>query len=160
MQGFDAPGMAPPSAEAAKGQPASPEQQEQYNKFVLMGMSALLSEDFMPKAVQMLKSAPSKSDAMARIGSTIVGRMYDSAKQQGQPIDPTVMVHGGLEIMQQIGEMAQAAGLEDVTDEDIETAYYLAADQLNDVLGAQGAFDAELAAEDEEIGRASCRERV
>ena len=51
---------------------------------------------------------------------------------------------------QQIGEMAQAAGLEDVTDEDIETAYYLAADQLNDVLGAQGAFDAELAAEDED----------
>lgn len=137
---------APPSMEQAKGKPASPELAKEYEKFVGMGLMALSSEEFMPKAAQMLQSKMALPQAMAQIGVTIGAKIFKAARQQGKPINPAVLVHGGAELMGKIGEMAQAAG-EDVSEEDVETAYYLAADQMNSMMAQDGAFDEDYAVE-------------
>ena len=156
MKGFDqaaapqqeqaapSPGMdqppAAPSMEEAQRKPASPELQKEYEKFVGMGLMALTSEEFMPKAAQILQGKMALPQAMAQIGVVIGTKIFKAARKQGKPVSPEVLVHGGAELMGKIGEMAQAAG-EDVSEEDVETAFYLAADQMNNIMAEDGAFE-------------------
>lgn len=140
---------AAPSMDAAKGTPATEEEQDAYNRFVGMALMALSEKGFMEQAAKAIGDNPSKEDAMAKIGTTIVGRIYQASREQGAPVQPSVLLHGGAEIMQQIGEFATAAGHE-VTPEQVETAFFLAADEMNDILAQQGALGEELAPEDED----------
>lgn len=140
--------MGPEQQAGPKQKPASKEEQAEYNKFVGMGMTMLWSDQFMPTAEKMLKASPDEVEAMARLGVAIGSRIYDGAKKQGHDISPAVMLHGGLEIMQQITEFAIAAGIPKIGPEDTEDAYYLAADMFRAHLQGKGEIDPEASAAD------------
>ncbi len=115
MQGFDG-AMGGKVSEEAAGIEATPEQQAQYNKFVGMALSMLFKEDFLPKAIESIKGSSTPVDGMARLGAGIASRLYDKAKQSGEQIDVIVLMHAGLEVMGEIAEMANKAGIEVSTD--------------------------------------------
>lgn len=136
------------------GTPATPEQQAQYNKFVAMALLALYDDKFMPKAQAMLEKSPNVVDGMASLATAIVSRIYMAAKQQGSDIPPEVVLHGGYEIMAEIGEFANAIGIQGVGEEQVENAYYLAADKFRSTLDANGMLDKEQLSKDFEGMRA------
>lgn len=145
----------PPKAPGVEQKPASPEQQQIYNRFVGMCMMMLWSENFMAKAAKMIKDHPDETDAMASIGAAIVQRVYMAADQQGQPIPLEVLVHGGLEVMQEVAKFAEAAGVQGIDDNEIETAFYIAADKVREALVQAGKADPnEMAAEFEQVRQA------
>lgn len=152
QQGFNAAlGDAPaPQREGAGTRPASPEEERQYSQFVGMALKALSADAFLPKAEKILTGSGDTVSGMAQLGASVVSRLYESAKEQGKPIAPVVLLHGGAAVMQEIGEMAKAAGRTDVTPEDVETAYFMAADMMNDYLAQTGDMAELFAAEDED----------
>jgi hypothetical protein len=141
--------QAPPQANGfqptQEGTPATPEQQQQYNRFVAMSILMLYDEKFMPKAQQMLSGGTTPVDAMARIGSSIASRIYMGAKKQGAEIPAEVVLHGGWELMNEIRTFAQTTGAGEISDEQMEDAYYLASDMMRSTLQGAGMVDQEQA---------------
>ncbi|MDE4303640.1 hypothetical protein PXK30_09515 [Phaeobacter gallaeciensis] len=131
----------PKGFSTAQGKQAPPELQAQYDRFVGMCMKLLWGETFLPKVVQMFKKHPNQTDAMASIGAGIAQRIYMEAKKNGHEIPPEILVHGGWEVMQEIATLAQAAGIEGIEPDEIETAYYLAADKVGEALNQAGLID-------------------
>lgn len=141
-----------PQVPGSEPKQATKDQQRIYNRFVGLCMAFLWSEKFMPKAVKIIKAHPNETDAMAMIGATIVQRVFMAADSQGEPIPPEVLLHGGLEVMNEVATFAKAAGVEGIDPDEIETAYYLAADKVRDGLVKAGKLDPqELAGQFEEI---------
>jgi len=140
----------PKGFSAAQGKQAAPELQEQYNRFVGMCMKLLWDEKFLPKVVQMFKKHPNQTDAMASIGASIAQRIYMEAKKNGHEIPPEILVHGGWEVIQEIAMVAEAAGEQGIEPDEIETAYYLAADKVREALDQAGLIDPQMVQEQSE----------
>ena len=130
-----------PQPQGMEPQQASPEMQRVYNRFVGMCLMLLWGEKFLSKASKIIKAHPNETDAMAVIGSTIVQRVFLAADEQGRPIPPEVLLHGGLEVMHEVATFAQAAGVQGIEPDEIETAFYLAADKVRDGLIRAGKMD-------------------
>lgn len=154
-----APEQRAPSREAQQEPNVTPEQQQEYNKFVGFSLMTMAQDGFLEKAKKAMEANPSIEDGMAQIGANVAYRVFTKARQEGQTISPAVLVHGGAEIMEKVGEMAGAAGIE-VTPEQIEDAYYMAADIMNEKLTEMGIMDEEFAAEDAEDFMAQNSEEV
>lgn len=127
------------------GKQASPELQAKYNRFVAMGIMMLWDEKFTPKALAVFKEHPNQTDALASIGAAIAQRIYMKAKEQGDEIPPEVVVHAGWELMNEVAEFATAAGVQGIEPDEIETAYYLAADKVREALEKAGLMDPSVA---------------
>ncbi|UWQ30269.1 hypothetical protein [Leisingera sp. M523] len=141
-----------PQVPGTEPKQATPEQQRVYNRFVGLSMAMLWSEKFMAKAAKIIKAHPNETDAMAMIGATIVQRVFMAADDQGEPVPPEVLLHGGLEVMNEVATFAQAAGVQGIEPDEIETAYYLAADKVREGLIQAGKLDPqELAGQFEQI---------
>lgn len=125
----------------ATGVPATPEQQAQYNRFYAYSILMLYNEDFIPKVQELFQKSPNAVEAAARVGSAIATRIYMGASKNGATIPPEVMLHAGQEVMGEIAEMARVSGLADLSEEDVETAYYLAADMTRSALEKAGKID-------------------
>lgn len=142
-----APGPTAPQPPGTEPKQASPEQQRLYNRFVGMCMAMLWSEKFMASAAKIIKAHPNETDAMAVIGATIVQRVFVAADEQGEPIPPEILLHGGLEVMHEVATFAKAAGVEGIEPDEIETAFYLAADKVREGLIRAGKLDPQQLAE-------------
>lgn len=106
----------------------SPEEQAQYDQFVKNGMELIYDEKTMPQLMQSLEGAGTPTEGLANALVTVVMRLEDSAKQQGQEISGEVIMHAATELMEQLVELAEAAGVHEFTPEDIESSYLLAID--------------------------------
>lgn len=133
-------GGTPPAAMAAANRPATPQQQEDFNKFYGMATVALFDDQFWPGAVEMMRAAPDPVDAMARVAASIGTMIYMRAFQQGSIIEPIVVVEAGRKFMGDVAQLAMWAGL-DVTEGDAENAYYIAADMVRNSLDQAGMID-------------------
>ena len=145
---------------ASHGKQASPEMQSLYNRFVGACMLAIWDEKFMPKALKLFQQSPNQTDAMASIAAGVVQRVFAGAKKQGSQMPIEVMIHGGLEVVQQVADLASAAGVEGIEPDEIETAYYLAADKVRDALTKSGDLDASAADQDLEQLRSMAGEET
>ena len=130
-------GGAPPMAPGS-GQPATPEQQAQFDKFVSLGMVMLFDPDFIPKAREVIDHDGGPIEGVAEVATGIVSRIYTQAIKEGEKIDAQVILHGGWEIVQHVAEVAKNTVAPDMSDEDVETAFFVAADKLRSVLGRSG----------------------
>lgn len=145
---------------SAHGKQASKEMQAIYNRFVGACMLAIWDEKFMPKALQLFQSNPNQTDALASIAAGVVQRVFAGAKKKGTPIPMEVMVHGGLEVVQQVADFATAAGVQGIEPDEVETAYYLAADKVKEALVASGDLDLSNAEQDLEQVRSMAGDDV
>lgn len=119
---------------------ATPEQQQQFDKFFAMCKASLFSEEFLQPGAKILQGAPTIVDGMARIGASIGGRIYMKAAEQGEIIDSIAVIEAGRLVMSEVADFARMFGHE-VSDEQVEDAYYMAADLMRQMLDDAGMLD-------------------
>jgi len=116
----------------------SPEEQKQYDQFVKNGMNLIYDEGGLGKIVESLKGGENPIGGLANTLVSVVSRLEDSAEQNKQQISGDVLYHGGVELMEQLAEMAEAAKIHEFSEEDLESALYLALDQYRAMRQEQG----------------------
>lgn len=136
--GAGAPGEAPPGEEESN---VSPEEQAEYEQFVTNGMQLMYSEELMDQILQNIEGKGNPVEGLATSAAMLVMRLEDSAEEQDREISPDVKFHGGSELLEQMAELAQEAGIHEYSDEEIESAYYLALDTYRATRQEQGKLD-------------------
>lgn len=153
--GAGAPTPQEPMPDAPPGaKPITPEMQEEYNKFVAMGLLLLFDEKTLKRTLDVMERSPNVVDSVAKIAAGIVTRVYAAARKQGQDVTPEVVLHGGWEILTEVAGLADSAGLGPMTPDDIEDAFYVAADAVRQMMDKQGLIYADRDKPDEAIERA------
>lgn len=125
----------------------APEEQEQYDRFVANGMKLVFAQGARDQIVNRIK-ASNPIEGLAAATVQIVRRLNESAGQKGMQVSPDVLMHGGLEIMGNIAELAEAANAHSYSEEEIEKAMYMALDQYGTQELQAGRIDKEAVAND------------
>ncbi len=137
------------------GTSVSPEEQEQYNAFVTNGMQMIDNPEALPKFLESIKGAGSPVEGMANALAMLVMRLEDSAAESGQKISGDVMLHGGTELLEGLVELAEAAGVHEFDEKEMESALYLAMDIYRTSRTESGSLpDKELSRDWQELQRA------
>jgi len=146
---------AAPTRNAEEGSNVSPEEQAQYERFVTNGMKLLYNKQAMPQLIESIRGAGNPIEGLANTLVMIVMRLEDTAGEAGEQISPDVLMHGGTELLEQMVDLAEKAGLPDFDESQIETALYLALDTYRGQRQQQGRLpEDQLAADMQELSRA------
>jgi hypothetical protein len=137
--GMQQPGEMPPDEESN----VSPDEQEAYNVFVSNGMELLYSEQVMPQVLEAIKGDDNPVEGLANALAMIVLRLDESAGEAGQEVSGDVKFHGATELLEQMAELAEEAGIHEFSEEDMEAALYQAMDVYRSVQGEQGKLPTE-----------------
>lgn len=126
-----------PSSEIAVRQ-ASPEEQQVYNQFVGLSMILLYDKKFMETALELLRKERTTMEGVAKVAALVAFRVYEDGQKKGREIPAAVVVHAGMEVVGLVAEMAMAAGLKSMNEQETELAYYGAADHFRDLIEKAG----------------------
>ena len=144
--GQQAPGGPPPGPQAPADRPqanVSPEEQSEYNQFVTNGLSMIYSEEAIPAILQGLSGSGDPVEGVANTAVMIISRLEDSAKQANQTVSPDVLFHGGTELLADLVNLAEQAGIHKFSDEDRERALFRALDLYREMRQGSGQLDEE-----------------
>lgn len=134
----------------------SPEEQQAYD--TVMGKAAELiygKGQVMPQIVDALKPAKSADEkpddegkggnpavlALANTAVQVVSKLDASSKEQGFQIPDDVLYHAGSEIVAMLAEVAEAAGIHDYSEEEINGAFLQAVDNYRPIAEQMGRTD-------------------
>lgn len=166
------PGQVPPEAAAEAKDPArytdeadsnaSPEEQAQYEQFVNNALELIYDKtggELRPEILEALKSTepapaaegeeqgqspqPPHIIALANTAVMIVSKLDDSSREAGQPASDEVLMEVGKDVVELLVEGAEAAGLRDYTQDDMDGAFITAADMYRSKAVADGRTDEE-----------------
>lgn len=126
----------------------SPEEQAQYDQFIDNGLRLIFDKKTAPSILQRIEASPSPSEGLAAATVSVVTRLKDSAEQKGMKIDDAVLFHGGVELMENIAELSDAAGVHKFTPDEIEVAMYQALDQYGTREIERGTIDKQKVADE------------
>ena len=133
----------------------TPELQAEYNRFVTNGMRMLYNQKAMPQILESIRGDGNPVEGLANALVMLVMRLEDSAAQQGQQIDGDIMEQGGAELLEQMVDLAEKAGVHKFKEKEMESALYLAMDLYRTTRQQQGRLPEEqLAADMQELMRA------
>lgn len=116
----------------------TPEEQQQYDLFVTNGMQVLDDEKALPQVIEAIRGDGSPVEGLANALVTLVMRLEDSAAEQGQKISGDVMMHGATELLEQMVDLAEKAGVHEFDEKEMESALYLAMDTYRSSRQEQG----------------------
>lgn len=151
VDGSAQPGMAPQQEPGPTGQDdageaqanVTPEEQAQYDQFVTNGMQLLYKDNKVSPAVldqlrgkwdavkPSLGEIPQEEkpldpgspiDNLAVATVALVLALEASAANAGKKVDPGVVFHGGVELLEQLADVAQAANIHDFTQDEMDAA--------------------------------------
>ncbi|MCA0214517.1 MAG: hypothetical protein LCH79_15235 [Proteobacteria bacterium] len=117
-----------------KAQPASPEQQAQFD--LLLGRARQVMGEAADEWLATLQADP--VEGAITLGTQTVRQMVQMSEQAGQPVAPVVLMHVGIQICKDVAAVANEAGL--VKDENLPS--YLQ-DTLQGSIAAYLEMDAE-----------------
>jgi hypothetical protein len=120
----------------------TPEEQAQYEAFVGNGLRLIFAEQTREQIAERIR-ASDPVEGLATTTVQIVTRLQQSAGQKGSEISPDVLFHGGMEIMSNIAELAEAADVHAYSEDEIESALYQALDQYGTQAMEAGTLDKE-----------------
>lgn len=135
--GAQTPGAGMGTAEKPGQRKATPQQEQQYSALYSAAVAMLYSEKFKAKAIKMLKSDGDPVDLMARLGAPIFSRVVTEMAKRGAELEAVAVIEAGRTFIEEIGDLAKTVGTE-VSDEDIENAFYIAADTVRETAVAAG----------------------
>ncbi|MBM3534876.1 MAG: hypothetical protein FJX60_17755 [Alphaproteobacteria bacterium] len=125
-------GFGAPSAEAPDDQAnVTPEEQAQYTAFVENALRLYYGDKTGGRLQATLKALSASGDPvqdLAATAATIVQRVEDSAKDRKVPLAEGVVFHAGAEILEDLAELAEKAGIHTFSEEEVEKAGYRAID--------------------------------
>ncbi len=101
---------------------ASPEQQAQYEKFVLAATDMVYDEKVMPGIVERLKGANDPVEGLASAAVMVTQRVVDSAEKAGETIDQAVSFNAAMEIIMDLATLANESGVHEYTPEEMQAA--------------------------------------
>ena len=108
------PAMAPGQTEQGAKQPASPEQQAQFD--MLLGRARQIMGETAEEWMQALKLDPVAT--AVKFGTQTLRHLAQQSEQAGQPVDPAVLIHAGIQLVKDVAGIANEAGV--VPDEKLE----------------------------------------
>lgn len=137
--GAAAPGV---EAEGGQGEPATPEEQAQYDAFVKNGFEIIYSGGKVaPNILKALDGDGDPKAGLANVTVMVVSRLVKSADEAGQDISADVVMHGGAEILADLANVQKEAGIADLSDDEQEGAFYQAVDMYRDMEQKMGGID-------------------
>jgi len=132
---------APPSGDSGEEGNVSAEEQKSYDEFVANGMSLMNDEKALDVLLQSIQGDGNPIEGLANTVASIVMRVEDSAQQNGVEISGYVLMHGGMELLEQAADLAEQAGVHEFSDTDLESALYLSMDIYRTARQGQGKLD-------------------
>jgi hypothetical protein len=123
---------APMAADDGDMPNVSPEEQAQYDQFVGNGRR-LIYDDASANGIDadVLASLRATGDPvqdLAMTAASVVTGLIENASAAGRRIDPDIAYHGGVELLEDLADLAEAAGVHDFAEKDLEAAMYRAMD--------------------------------
>lgn len=94
--------------------PASQQQQAQFD--LLLGRCRQIMGESAQEWLDTLKKAP--VDGAVTLGTTTLRQMVQMSEQAGQPVDPTVLINVGVQLVKDVAAVANEAGF--VSDTNLE----------------------------------------
>tara|TARA_Y100000310_G_scaffold258548_1_gene266993 strand:- start:219 stop:713 length:495 start_codon:yes stop_codon:yes gene_type:complete len=123
---------------------ASPEEQAQYETVVDNALKAIYSEKGLPQILDRIKKSVEAGDpqeGIAAVAAMVVMRIEESAKQAGKPIADDVLFHAGVEIVEDLADLASENQIHDFSQEEIDGALYRSLDLYRETKGKKGQID-------------------
>ena len=109
-----------------------PKNQEQHDIFVANGITIIHNEKTSDMLIKQITKAEDKVEAVANATLNVVRKLEDSALANKIKLANEVLIYGANELMGEIIAIAEAAGMEPMTDEEKEHAYSLATSKYID----------------------------
>lgn len=129
-------------ANTAGAQPnVSPEEQQQYEQFVGQALNLIYDDKGMQAVTQRLKGTGDPMDDLAQTAVMVVTRVQESAREAGQDIPGDVLFHGGVEIIEDLANLAEKAGIHSFSEDELEGATYRALDLYRETATQAGLID-------------------
>ena len=104
-----------PQEQPSKQTPASPEQQAQFD--MLLGRARQIMGETAEEWMEALKLNP--VTAAVQFGTQTLRHLAQQSEQAGQPVDPAVLIHAGIQLVKDVAGVANEAGV--VPDDKLES---------------------------------------
>jgi len=134
--------------EPTNGEAPTPEEQEAYNRFVGNALLLMSNDEIMPAVLRTIDAADDAARGVGEAAASIFLRVEAAAEEQGFDTPGDVKFQGGAEIVENVAEMARAARLADLDDEELERALLTGLDIVRDQQAQSGTLDQEAAQAD------------
>jgi hypothetical protein len=134
-------GFLPGEAEGEEEQPnVTPEEQQEYDTFVNNAMEIIYSQEgkVQDEVAARLSTGNKPIDTLAQTTVWIVMMVEQDAERAGMHITDDVLMHAGREIMEQLIEVAEALGLHEFKEAEIQGAWYNALDMYREANSDEG----------------------
>jgi len=136
-------GMTRPAEEPQAEGNVSPEEQGQYDQFVKNAYALIYDPKMLPEGkpgsehaiVKRIAAGGNPVEGLANATVMIVARLSESAKENGTQISPDVLFHGGMEIMEDLANLAMVTGVHTFSEKELEQASYVAMDMYRSIKG-------------------------
>jgi len=152
-QGMPQEAVAPDADTQEGGQPdiegnVSPEEQAEYDQFVDKGLQLIYNEAMTDKILERLQASENPIEGLANVTFMVVEKLVNSAKKSGKEFSGDVKFHGGVEILEDIANLAAEAGVHEYTEEELESSIYATLDLYGEMELKSGSHDQGAAQED------------
>ena len=134
----------PPPDQAPGDRPqanVSSDEQAEYNEFVTNGLSMIYNEQAIPAILKGLDGSGDPVEGVANTAVMIVSRLEDSAREADRTVSPDVLFHGGTELLADLVNLSEQAGIHKFSDADRERALFRALDLYREMRQGAGQLD-------------------
>ena len=129
---------------------ATPEQQDQYDRFVATAMNLMYEREMVPKMLQLLEGGGDPVEGLARATTMITARVATAAEEGGEQLSGDVLFNAATEIFQQLADVSDAAGMGNFAEDRdmLEAAYFRTLDEFRTLMQDAGRVNQEAAMRD------------
>lgn len=113
----------------------TPEEQAQYDDFMDKAFQVAYDAKFFPQVLDRIAKATSPQEGLAAVTVAVVKRIADVAQQSRQPYSGDVLFAAGTELLEDLADTAQKAGIHDFSEQELEGALYRAMDLYREQSG-------------------------
>lgn len=121
---------------------ASPEEQALYTEFVNNGFKLVYAGgEVKPAILTSLEGDGEPMEGLANTTVAIVARVAQAAEEAGQDLDAGLIMHAGSEILADLANLQKEAGIAELSEDEIEGAFYRAVDLYREQAQSAGKLD-------------------
>jgi len=119
----------------------TPEEQKAYEQFVGNALTMISDPKTRSGILASLEGDGNPQEGLAMTASTVVKQVADSARQNGMKLSGDVLLHGGQEIVESLADVQASAGIADLSDKEIEGAFFRGLDLYREMSTKDGSLD-------------------
>jgi hypothetical protein len=136
---------APVPADASMGEgeeQATPDEQRMYDTLVNKAYEVIYQGGKTnPQILKSLEGGGEPVDGLANTTAMVMMRLEDAGERQGKKFPPDVMLHAGVEVLEDLADLAGQAKIHKFNEEEIQGATYQALDIYRATRQKQGKLD-------------------